>query len=73
MKTVTLSDLNTEEQSIMKHTLIGAANGRYCGDSEAMKHLVALGLMESVGRLSFVPDEYFRLTPAGKTQVRLDR
>lgn len=63
---VVWDDLNFEEQSILGHTRYRTQAGRYCGDSEEMQRLVALGLMESAGRVSWVPDEYFRLTDAGK-------
>lgn len=49
----------------MDHTANRTANGLYCGDSPDMQELVAAGLMVSVGRKSFVPDEYFKLTAAG--------
>jgi hypothetical protein len=35
-----------------------------------MQKLVLMGLMESAGRVSFVPDEYFRLTPSGRDFLR---
>ena len=59
-------NLTAEQRAILDHTANKAAGGRYCGDSPDMQKLVELGLMESAGRLSFVPDEYFRLTSAGR-------
>jgi len=53
--------LTREQWEIMKHTKERAANGLFCGDSPDMQRLVELGHMESAGRKSFVPDEYFRL------------
>jgi len=35
-----------------------------------MDVLVARGLMQSAGRKSFVPDEYFRITAAGRTALQ---
>ena len=55
--------MNGEQIEIMKHT---ADNRFYCGDSPEMKELVKKGMMESAGRKSFVPDEYFALTKSGK-------
>ncbi len=65
-----MSELSKEEKSILTHTRDAAPAGRFCGDSPEMQHLVSLGLMESAGRLSFVPDEYFRLTAEGQRAVR---
>jgi len=60
MKKVTQNQIN-----ILNHTFYDAANRFYCGDSEDMQILVKLGLMESAGRKSFVPDEYFTITALG--------
>lgn len=62
--------LNREQQEILIHTATRAARGCYCGDSPDMQALVAGGLMKSAGRVSFAPDEYFRLTGAGSEVVR---
>lgn len=62
--------LTTEQISILRHTRDRAAGGRYCGDSPAMQALVAVGLMESLGRVSWVPDEYFGLTAAGRRMLK---
>jgi hypothetical protein len=63
--------ITLEQIAILDHTECRASvRGHYCGDSPAMQGLVALGLMESAGRVSFVPDEYFRLTPAGHALIR---
>jgi len=58
-------DLNNEQISILKHCN-STTGWLYCGDSSDMQELVKLGLMEAVGRKSFVPDEYFRITPLGR-------
>lgn len=58
--------LNREQIGILDHTLHRAAGGLYCGDGKDMQALVAAGLMVSAGRKSFVPDEYFRITEAGR-------
>jgi hypothetical protein len=59
-------NLNREQLAILYHTVHMAAGGFYCGDSADMQVLVAAGLMESAGRKSFVPDEYFRITSTGR-------
>ena len=53
--------ITDEQMSILKHTETNNT-GYFCGDSPDMQRLVELKLMESAGRKSFVPDEYFRLT-----------
>jgi hypothetical protein len=62
--------LSNEHLEIMRHTRDRAAGGFYCGDSAEMQELVAAGLMESAGRKSFVPSEYFRLTAAGRASLQ---
>lgn len=61
-----MSKLSTEEYTILDHTAYRAAGGFYCGNSDAMRSLVNMGLMCSAGHKAFVDDEYFRLTPTGK-------
>lgn len=62
-------DLNKEQKDILEHT---AKNhqGLYCGGSRDMDFLCANGLMESAGRKSFVPDEYYRITGEGKLRSK---
>jgi hypothetical protein len=60
------SPLNREQLSILDHTINRACRGMYCGDSPDMQSLVERGLMEFAGRVSFVPDPYFRITAAGR-------
>jgi len=62
--------LNKEQISIMNHTAHRADGGYYCGDSPDMKELVQLGLMESAGIKSFVPDEYFKMTSKGREVLK---
>ncbi len=62
--------LTAEQISILRHTRDRAANGNYCGDSEDMQALVDAGLMEFAGRVPGVPDDYFRMTPAGKRMLQ---
>lgn len=50
----------------MSHSVHRAAGGFFCGGSKEMKELVDAGLMQSAGRKSFVPDEYFKMTSAGR-------
>lgn len=70
---MTTRELTAEEISILDHTANRAANGFYCGDSEAMQSLVSAGLMESAGKVAFCPDEYFRMTEAGRRTLRTIR
>ena len=58
--------MNRQQVEILDHTESRAANGLFCGDSCDMQALVTAGLMVSAGRKSFVPDEYFRITGAGR-------
>jgi hypothetical protein len=58
--------LSKECLSILDHTVCRAAQGRYCGDSPEMQILVSMGLMESAGKVSWVPDEYFHITEEGR-------
>lgn len=62
--------LNQEHQNILTHTLFGAANKRYCGNSKEMQELVAAGLMVSLGKVSFCPDEYFTITKEGAAVIK---
>jgi len=57
-------ELNNEQKEILKHTL--RTNQPFCGDSPDMQKLCEAGLMEYLGRKSFVPDPYYQITPAGK-------
>jgi hypothetical protein len=58
-----MTTCNHEEYSILLHT---QKNKRFCGDSKEMQSLIEKGLMKSLGKVSWVPDEYFGLTDAGK-------
>lgn len=62
--------LTREQISIMDHVIHHAAGGFYCGTSPDMRELVNLGFMESAGRKSFVPDEYFKITRAGRAALQ---
>lgn len=62
--------LTSQAIGILDHTLHRASCGLYCGDSPEMQELVSLGLMESAGRKSFVPDEYFRITREGQATYK---
>lgn len=61
-----MKNLSKEHVAIMEHTRNGAAGGRYCGSSKEMQDLVGWGYMESIGRVSWVPSEYFQLTAKGR-------
>ncbi len=62
--------LTREERDILWHTEHRAAGGLYCGGGKTMDGLVASGLMQFAGRKSFVPDDYFRITSAGREALR---
>ena len=59
-------ELKKEHLEILNHTLTRAAGGLYCGSSKEMQELVTTGYMISVGKKSFCPDEYFRITIKGR-------
>lgn len=59
-------NMNKKQIEILDHTAHRAAGGRYCGNSPDMQALVAAGLMASCGKVAWCPDEYFRMTPAGR-------
>ncbi len=61
-----IAKLTRDHLAILDHTEHRAARGLYCGDSPEIQELVRRGLMASAGRKSFVPDEYFRITAAGR-------
>ena len=63
-----MKDFNEEMMEILKHTEKNNS-GLFCGDSPDMQKLVKLELMESAGRKSSVPDEYFRLTPSWRIKL----
>lgn len=62
--------LTREQIAMLHHTEHSASGGLYCGGGKAMAALVAAGLMESAGRKAFVPDDYFRITAAGRHALR---
>lgn len=55
---------------IMVHTRDRASGRRFCGGGIDMDKLVKMGLMKSLGRVSFVPDEYFTLTEKGEDFIK---
>lgn len=64
------TQLTREQREILNHTEHRAAGGYYCGGGKDMEALVDAGLMQSAGRKSFVPEEYFRITSAGRSALR---
>jgi hypothetical protein len=66
----TFMELTAEQVDILSHTVHGAAGGFYCGGGKEMDELVRLGLMKSAGFKSFVPEEYFTITAAGREKLR---
>ena len=65
------TELTISQISILDHTVNRAAFGLYCGGGKDMDALVSSGLMGPAGRKSFVPDEYFRITEAGRNALRV--
>jgi hypothetical protein len=58
--------LSREQRDILDHTLHRAPQGMYCGGGKEMEALVEMGLMVCVGRKSFVPEPYYRITQKGR-------
>jgi hypothetical protein len=64
-------ELTREQLAILKYvTTRSSRPGEYCGGGEAMDGLVELGLMRSIGKASWCPDEFFRITEAGRQAIR---
>jgi len=57
-------ELTKEHKEILIHT---EKNNFFCGDSQEMKDLCDLKLMEFAGKKSFVLDPYFKLTKDGRS------
>lgn len=57
--------MNTEQLSILNHTENVKPRKVFCGDGPDMQELVRLGYMQSLGKVSWCPDEYFAITAAG--------
>ncbi len=56
-------ELKNTHIEIMQHTDM---NQIYCGDEPELQELCDEGLMNCLGRKSFVPDPYYVLTAEGK-------
>ena len=63
-------ELTPRLADILDHTIHRAVGGFYCGGVADMKSLVAAGFMQSAGWKPFVPDEYFKITQAGREALR---
>ncbi len=63
-------ELTKNQIDILDHTMHRAANNLFCGDSDDMQELVGLGLMWPCGKTKFCPDEYFRITYAGRKVLK---
>jgi len=61
-------ELTNEHIEILKHT---KKNGLFCGDSKEMQELCESKMMEYVGRKSFVPDPYYRITSYGESVINV--
>jgi len=60
-------ELNKEQIEIIKHTI---KNNVFCGGGADMDKLVDAGYMEYIGKKSFVPDPYYRVTTKGREAIR---
>ena len=58
--------LTENQRDILDHSQHRAANNLFCGDSVDMQKLVAVGFMQPMGKKSFCPDEFFRITTLGR-------
>ena len=65
--------MNNEQFAILDHTLHRAGGHRYCGDSPDMQALVAAGLMQSIGKVEWCPDEFFVITGKGQEAFEAER
>jgi len=62
--------LNKEHKEILNHTIYRAAGGFYCGGGKKMDELCEAGLMQYVGKKSFAPDLYYRITQKGREVLK---
>ncbi len=65
--------LTKEQRAVLEHTAFRAAQGLYCGSDSTVQSLVEAGFMVSVGKKSFAPDEYFKLTRKGIAEANKPR
>ena len=65
-----MPDLTPNMIAILDHTVHRAPRGMYCGSSLDMQALVKMGYMASAGKASFMVDEHFRITDAGREALR---
>lgn len=63
-------NLSTEQKAILDHTMHRTAGGLYCGGGRDIDALVDAGMMVEVGRKSFVPEAYFRITNKGREALK---
>ncbi len=62
-------NLTAEHLDILEHTAKRAAGRKYCGGSPEMTELVSAGLMRSLGKVAWCPDEYFTITQDGMAAI----
>ncbi len=62
--------LEPEHYDIIDHAINRGAGGRYCGGGDTMDELVAIGLMEFVGKPAWCPDPYYGVTDKGMEVYR---
>lgn len=65
--------MTKEQFEILDHTANRAAGGRFCGGSDAMNELVADGLMQSIGKASWCPDEFYAMTVKGAAAYSVEK
>lgn len=58
--------LTSKHTEILEHTYFRAAGQTYCGMEHELDELCFIGFMQHVGRKSFVPEPYYRLTEYGR-------
>lgn len=61
-------ELSKEHIEIIKHS-VKSPQGLFCGGGKEMDELCDEGLMEYVGKKSFVPDPYYRATGKGRESI----
>jgi len=59
-------ELKKTHIEIMKHTDL---NQFYCGDEPELAELCDAGLMKCLGKKSFVPEPYYKLTDVGQEAI----
>ena len=64
-----MMELKKAHINIMRHA---QKNGMFCGDGDEMTELCDEGMMEFLGRKSFVPEGYYKITSKGQEALRTE-